>query len=242
MPPEQRRFIQVLEKCERWIEARWGFFAGLVLWGITIVILFLIGTMQLSERVQAASMITLVFITWYYAVQTQDLVKEEKQALIEETDKRAAEYGEKRITIFLHPFKERLLSLKLGLDIIIKPRNRRLIEQNEDMFYPIREVCYGSMKDFFFSKSFMCNDLLQKRVYEFFMEIERSWPTINNQEDSYLLSWRERMNLAINMLTALIDLEIETISTHIKRTYRYYVNAPLSWDELMPPKDQPHNE
>jgi len=67
------------------------------------IIYFLCG--QINNIIQAIAIITLVFVTLYYAVQTQKLVEEGKK-------KRDADFYEKRIDEFYMPFIEKLNVLK----------------------------------------------------------------------------------------------------------------------------------
>jgi hypothetical protein len=236
MTSEKESLGMTLKKHARRLKAHLGFIIGLALWSVLLLIVLFVRAMQLSDRIQAASVITLVFVTMYYAVQTQALVKEEQRSLKEETDKRVAEYGEKRIKEFLIPLNGLLSNLKMYFNVVTNPRNRRLIEQHDDMLLSTREVGYGKFKDFFSQQRFMCNDQLQKRIYGFITDIESSWPTIDNQEDAYLIPWKAKMDKEIDKLIVFVDGEIGAISIHIKKTFQYYINVPLYTDGFRPLK------
>lgn len=237
--PGKKALSLVLEKYAMWLETKWRQIIGLLLWAVIALIILFIGSLRLSDRIQAVSVVTLVFITWFYAVQTQDLVREERRAFDAERDKRVAEYGEKRITHFLVPLRNKLQQLKDGLSIINNPRSRPLIDQWEDVISPIRYVLYNGVKNFYMENAYMSNDMFQERIFKFFVQIESSWPTIDDQEDKYTIPWKQEMEEAIGKIDALIGLEIQFISTHIKKTYGYYYNVPISWDSLLPPKNSP---
>ena len=81
----------------------------LVLVGITAFILVLIFLCPEKDKIiQAELIVILICITWYYAIQAQKLVKQQKLSLDEGKNKRVAEFGEKRIEDFLHVLKVEL--------------------------------------------------------------------------------------------------------------------------------------
>jgi hypothetical protein len=226
-----------MEKYARWLKANWRQIIGLLLWMAIVLVILFIGTLKASDRIQAGSVVTLVFITWFYAIQTQALVKEERRAFRAERDKRVAEYGEKRITQFLIPLKNKLQQLKDGLSIIANPRSGPLIDHWDNVISPLRYVLYDGVKRYFMENSYMSNDKLQEQIFQFFGQIESSWPTFDNQDDTYIIPWKKEMEATIGLIDAFIGLEIQVISIHIKKTYGYYYDVPISWDSLLPPKN-----
>ena len=236
---DNRALSLALEKYASWLDANWRRIVGWLIWVAIILILLLIGNLRLSDRIQAVSVVTLVFITLFYAVQTQDLVKEERRAFKAERDKRIAEYGEKRIKQFLIPLKSKLLQLKDGLSIITNPRSGPLIDQWDDLISPIKCVLYDPIKNYYIENAYMSNDVLKEEIFKFFGQIEGSWPNIDNQDEKYTIAWKDEMERALDFIDGLIGTEIQLISTHIKKTYGYYVNVPFSWESLLPPINPP---
>lgn len=238
---EKEPVVPISEKCAFWLKTHPGFIIGLTSWAALLLIVFFVGNIRLSDRIQAASMITLVFITLFYAVQTQALVREEQRALEEERDKRIAEYGEKRITLFLTPLKNKLNQLKDDLSIIARTiPNEPIISKWDDVVLQVKSVAYNPTKQFFLENAYMSNDILTKKMLQFFNQIDDSWPTLDHQDDAYVIPWKEKMEKAITEIGSLVGVEIQIISTHIKRTYGFYVKMPLSWDDaILPPADPP---
>jgi hypothetical protein len=139
------------------------FIAALAIWAALVLIVLFIGNMQLSDRIQAASVITLVFITWFYAVQTQALVKEERRALEEEKKKRAAEFGEKKITVLLGPLTAKLKEFNYCTLPFLEETNKKdfikyLSSAREDL---------RSIEEFFRSNMHMASDELRVNMIGF---------------------------------------------------------------------------
>lgn len=236
---EKRTLSLVLEIYASWLEANWRIIFGLFSWGAIILIILFTGSLRLSDRIQAISVITLVFITLFYAVQTQALVKEEKRALEEERNMRISEYGEKRITQFLKPLADKLESLKNGLAVITNPRNRPLVEYGNGLLDPLKYVTLTGIESFYKEHDFMANLLLQEQIRIFFGETAASWPTYDNQDDTYTFRWKGETEKAIDKLRSYIGMEITVVSNQIQKTYGYYIKWPLSWDSFYPPAKPP---
>ena len=77
-------------------------------WALFALIIYCQSDLELNEKIEAWSILSLVSITLYYAIQTQNLVEEEKQ-------NRIAEFWEKRILDFYKPFIDRLEDIKIEL-------------------------------------------------------------------------------------------------------------------------------
>ncbi len=63
---------------------------------------------QIDEMVQTEVFISLVFITWFYAKQTQKQTKFSKSLLDEQKLRRVLEFNERRLQSFYNPFFEHL--------------------------------------------------------------------------------------------------------------------------------------
>ena len=110
-----------MKKAIQWLNAHWGIIVAA--WAAIILAVFIFGNMNMSDRIQAASVITLVFITLYYAVQTQLLVREQKNAIEEDRKRRNAEFGMQRIEMFLSPLLQMLEDLSGSLCVITEPQS-----------------------------------------------------------------------------------------------------------------------
>jgi len=82
---------------------------------VSLLLIFLKPSEKLNNIIQAIAIITLVFITGFYANQTQKLVEQEKISLEEEKKKRDADFWEKRINEFYKPFTETLNDIRDAL-------------------------------------------------------------------------------------------------------------------------------
>ena len=80
-----------------------------ILASITILILLF---PQIDEMIQAEAIITLVFVTIFYAIQTQKLVKQEKISLDEEKKRRTVDFWRSRLTEFFLPLRINLQKLQ----------------------------------------------------------------------------------------------------------------------------------
>jgi len=80
---------------------------------VSILLIFIKANGKTSNIIQAIALITLVFVTWIYARQTQELVQQEKISLFEETKKRHADFCEKNLQEFYMPLQYRLNNLNL---------------------------------------------------------------------------------------------------------------------------------
>jgi len=85
----------------------------LIILGVSILLYFLSENNIINNIVQADAIITLVFITYFYARQTQNLVEQEKKSLQEEKNKRYADFGEKRLKHFYYPITDNNAGLSM---------------------------------------------------------------------------------------------------------------------------------
>ena len=94
-----------------WIftERVWLGTVGITLWFLACFIIYKQTDFLISDKIQAWAIVTLVFVTLYYARQTHNLVKEEKK-------RRQAEYGERYIQNFYNPLKLKLRDLEFILE------------------------------------------------------------------------------------------------------------------------------
>lgn len=106
-------------KIWEFIKSRWVFIL-LLAWAITTFILLRQKWDRAGDLISATAVETLVFVTWFYAVQTRKLVEEEKKN--RETDlieKRIAEFYVP-ITDILHKIKECFPEGKSDIEAIFK--------------------------------------------------------------------------------------------------------------------------
>lgn len=114
---------------------------------VSILLIFLKPQERINNIVQAIAILTLVFVTWFYAKQTQALVEQEKKALEEERGKRYIDFGEKRIAEFYKPFINKLnemvhLVIKEPIDL---ERIEKLGYETDDLFMKKGYLSSGKM-------------------------------------------------------------------------------------------------
>lgn len=91
------------------IKKVWLGTVGVALWLSASFIIYKQTDLLISDKIQAWAIVTLVFVTLYYARQTHNLVKEEKK-------RGQAECGERYIQNFYNPLKIKLRDLELILE------------------------------------------------------------------------------------------------------------------------------
>jgi len=82
-----------MKKICQWIKKYWKAIILVLAWLIACLIIHW-QNLDINDKVQAWAIITLVFITLYYAIQTQKLVEQERISLEEEIKIRIANFGE----------------------------------------------------------------------------------------------------------------------------------------------------
>jgi hypothetical protein len=215
MAEEKSKFTQALESSRRWIKLRWKIIVSLILWVGSVLTVSIAGTIHLSDRIQAASMITLVFITWFYAVQTQALVKEQRRSLEEEKKKRVADFGEKRISELLVP-----LNVQLGA---FQYRTLQYFEEMDnrsfDEYVSDANKHLGLIARIFHDKTHLANNELIFRMKGLLLDSQMElWGASKWTEDEKK-KYRTWIGNEITFLIHRIEEEIEQVSKHIQDTY-----------------------
>ena len=83
-----------------------------LIWIIVSVPVLILLCPKVGEMIQAEAIITLVFITMFYASQTQKLVEQEKISLDEEKKRKTVDFWRSRLTEFFIPLKINLQKLQ----------------------------------------------------------------------------------------------------------------------------------
>jgi hypothetical protein len=199
-----------------WSKAHWRLLAGVSAWALIIAVVLSQSGMSLSNRIQGIAIITLVFITWFYAVQTQALVKEERRALEEEKKRRSAEFGERKIMVLLGPLSEKLKDYyycytEPFFEEADKPQLRKRLSKAREGLHPV--------EGFFRVNMHMASDELRIRLEVFFSDVRGTlWNSLgwtNEKIEDYLQEKRSELETLIEM----IETEIEQITAHIQSTY-----------------------
>jgi hypothetical protein len=212
---EKKTLMLILDKYASWLGAHWRIIIGMSLWMAIVLIILFTGILSLSDRIQAASVITLVFITLFYAVQTQALVKEERRALEEEKKKRAADFGERKIIVLLGPLSEKLKEFIHIIFILFEETDKvRFHEYSVEARNELQLI-----EKFFRTNMHMASGKLRVELQCFFNDTQmilwRQAAWADDEKNAY----RIEMPSELNSLIRTIELEIEKITSHIQSTY-----------------------
>ena len=221
------------EKKITFFQKWWEVLIGVAVFIVINIAIFLLNNNQINNSIQATAVIGLILVTWFYAIQTQKLVEEEKKSLDEEKEKRRAEYGEKRIEYFLNPLFFGLKYLKANLQAIISRGSETcapLLRDYYDKELAAAKSTLSQIEDLFLTKSFMANDLFVQDIINFRDKINMSWP-IGAEERGFdaISSWIKNTDAEIHRLLVAVGLEITVLETDIKKFYGYYVPTSNPW-------------
>ncbi len=200
---------------------RWKIILGIVIW-IIIVVLVVASKISVNDKIQACSVITLIFITVFYAVQTQRLVAEERRSLEETKKLRRAEYGEKRIGLCLKPLFDAMNDLLVALWRIVEWEK---ISTEVDYSDELKEakVALRQAQEIYDEKQFMLSSLLAEGVDSYLDKIEKSWPKQERAKRLGILGpWATEIIKDTERVQKLIQSESSEIAMNIRKTYGHY--------------------
>jgi len=89
-----------------------GLITLVFIWDLVSISVLILLYPQIDEMIQAEAIITLVFVTIFYAIQTQKLVKQQKISLDEEKKRRTVDFWQSRLTEFFLPLRINLQKLQ----------------------------------------------------------------------------------------------------------------------------------
>lgn len=190
---------------------------------ISIVLLFLSPHEKISNIIQGIAIITLVFVTWFYAKQTQGLVEQqkafleqEKLSLEEEKNKRYAEFGEKRIEKFLHPILDKLQNIE-------KMLNGMQFNMDNAHEIMVANRTFIDFDRFRFKNSYMATFSLTQKLLEFTNQVKESWITGEAINDRRARErWRDDYLRKMRRITKSVNDEFRDIMIHLRKTYGYF--------------------
>jgi hypothetical protein len=207
-----------MKKTFEWLKAHW-ILIGITVW-VAIMALVFTRRMSLSNRIQAMSVITLVFITLFYSVQTQRLVKEQRATLEEERKRQNAEFGMQRIQWFLRPLLERLKNLKDVVSLIAEASKNHLQLDFKNVQGLFRAQLNGT-KEFFGEYLYMTNAVIR---YGYLKLTHMTMPTsIENPSEEFITQWKKEIDEYIAELEAEVNNEISRICQNIRKAYGFFL-------------------
>ncbi len=226
MVQKENKLAQALEGYARWIEAHGRFIIGLILWAAIMLIVFFVGTMQLSDRIQAASMITLVFITLFYAVQTQALVKEQNRNTVEEKRRRDAGFGEKRIHTFISPLGNMLRRYQDSLNFLALS-DVELKSRDFPAFIANMRKDVEKIEEFFTANMYMANDSYGGKILPLMRDIRLGCWTIESWEQDKRAEWLTEKDRELESIIGMLEVETHHISRQIQDAYGDYAQKQI---------------
>lgn len=182
------------------------FFWLLAIIVISVLLWFLKPQETINNIIQAIAIVTLVFVTLFYAKRTEDLVKQEEKVLEEEKKKRIADFAEKRLHNFYLPLQ---VYLKQMIEILkLKPISIKFLDEN---ILQIKKAFsqYGYM-------------LSKDSAYAFI-----SWQNVIlkisniNSEEKKKEKWKEELLIEIDKLLKNLRKEIDAYKKKIYEFYPY---------------------
>ena len=226
MAKEKGQLAQALESYGRWIEAKWKILTGFAACVIFILIALLSGDIKFGDRLQAASMIALVFITAYYAVRTQELVKEQRRNAEEEMKRRDAEFGEKRIHNFLGPFGTMLRRFQDSLDFLALS-DSELESRDFPAFINSMRKEVNDIESFFSANMYMANDNYNGKILPLMEVFRLSCWTIESWDQDRRAEWLNERTRDLETLIGQLEVETHHIARQIQAAYGDYAQRQI---------------
>lgn len=174
---------------------------------VSVLLFFLKPHTKINNIIQAIALVTLVFVTWVYAKQTQNLVAQEKESLDEEIKMRNANFGEKRLKYFYVPTFKELNELKNQLE---EP-----VIDYELFSKTIRIYC-----DIYLDNIHMSPIDDKKKLGELneaFLSIKEEVKKGKLEKET-----KDKILIKINEIYKLLEKRIFEIEIFIQKTYEFY--------------------
>lgn len=179
-----------------------------LIWIIVSIAILIMLCPEAGEMIQAEAIITLVFVTIFYAKQTQKLVEQEEKSLKEEIKKRNADFEEKKLKEFYNPFKYLLFIL------------RTIVENEASPLKPILEL-HAKIARLGSSHGQMVTKELEDKAVELLNYLYKI-KDINEEDEKQLEIWREEALKKIEDVTEQRQKEIDVSKGIINETYELF--------------------
>jgi len=219
----------------------WLIFFWLLSIVVVLILLIFVGAKgKTSSIIQSIAIITLVFVTWFYAKQTQGLVEQEKASLKqqraflkqqklsldEEKNKRVAEFGEKRIENFLIPILEKL-------EILVKSLHEMKFDmQNANEIRNV-EIKFNDFDNFRSKNSYLATHSLTQELIQFRRQIKKEWIAGSAiRKVNERINWRDGFLMRANQTILSVNKEFRGIMIHLRKTYGYFSGEEVNHGSL----------
>jgi len=177
----------------------------ITLWILVSVYIIFIACLSTKEMIEAWGIITLVFVTMFYAIQTRNLAEQERVSFKDQVNKRNVDFEEKKLKEFYYPFKYLIFDLRDK----VKNEANPLIPTFE-LYLEITKL--GASAGHLITKKLedIAVDLLNS-----LFELKR----VNVEDEEQLNLWREKVLEKIDRVEEQNKKEIIVIKNIIKDTY-----------------------
>jgi hypothetical protein len=183
---------------------------------VSLFLWFLKPEEKINNIIQAIAIVTLVFITWFYARQTRELVKQEERAIEEEKENRYAEYAERRLQELFRPLIWHLIEL---VTIYKKAGIPDTIEADK---------IFSDFVRLHFDKGYMASRTLNKRILKYREELDKAMYELKKTKTHKSLEkWRkEILNKTEEMRDQIME-ESRLIVISLKEAYGYLTKEEM---------------
>ena len=187
------------------------------IWILASIFILFILCLETNEMIQAWAIATLVFVTIFYAKQTQKLVEQEEKSLNEEIKKRNADFEERKLKEFYNPFKYLIFELERIIDKESTPSKSTLRLCGKIVALG---TTYGHM---------ITKELEDEAVglLNIMFEIKE----INNDNAEKLQAWKDKIRAKIKNVNKQRTKEIKVIRSIIKETYGFFAEKLEKFEE-----------
>lgn len=164
---------------------------------------------QDGDKIQACTILALIFITGIYAFQTYNIVREEKK-------RREAEFGHTRIKDFYLPMLEKLQNLEKSLD------KMQFDMSNANEIIDIDKI-FKTFDSFRYDNSYLATSTLAQELLQFSNQIKERWiagPTIRDRGARE--NWRDDFLKKTRQAILAGNKEFRDIMIQLRKTYGYF--------------------
>ncbi len=185
---------------------------GIALWLSACFIIYKQTDLLISDKIQALAIVTLIFVTIFYAIQTQRLVKQEKISLEEQKKKNHADFWERKLKEYFLPVRIALMDFIGLLSIKALPSDeiKKEVLKISDLF----------AKAIMMSKETM--DSLNSLMDEFLNFKHLKEKGISEEK------WIDDTRKKIMDLIKQNEVEIVMVEGKIREVYSFYIDEKMA--------------
>lgn len=172
---------------------------------VTVLLSAIKAQLKIYNILHAIAIITLLFITLTYVIQTHKLLKQGKMAAEEEKKKRNADFAEKKLKEFYFPFRIKISQL----EILMKKSNLSIdsvVNLTKDIVELVSKYGYN----------------MEKEVDKTLLEMLEVIIKIKDFEEE-IAEWKDEAMTKILELSRITNVEIASIKARINQVYKFKI-------------------